>query len=59
MEFKLIFVIHSDLSSNALTTFHKDTFRGLSNMVVLDLSVNALNHLPSELFSDLQNLVKL
>lgn len=51
--------VSSDLSSNALTTFHKDTFRGLSNLNVLDLSVNALNYLPAELFLDLENLVKL
>lgn len=49
----------SDLSSNYLSTFHKDSFRGLKHLHVLDLSVNTLEYLPPHLFADLENLVKL
>lgn len=48
-----------DLSSNYFETFHKDTFRGLKHLSVLDLSLNALDYLPLQLFNDLENLSKL
>lgn len=48
-----------DLSQNYLTTFHRDSFRGLSHLKELDLSSNELDYIPGELLIDLENLVTL
>ncbi|ALC43058.1 CG7509 [Drosophila busckii] len=48
-----------DLSRNALSTLHKDTFRGLTLLKELDLSNNVLDFLPFDLFQDLDSLLQL
>lgn len=48
-----------DLSTNALITFHKDTFRGLRELLTLDISMNRLNYIPKTLLWDLERLNKL
>lgn len=48
-----------DLSRNALSTLHKDTFRGLTLLQELDLSNNILDYLPFDLLQDLDSLTQL
>lgn len=48
-----------DLSRNALSTLHKDTFRGLTLLKQLDISNNVLDFLPFDLFQDLDSLLQL
>ncbi|XP_032598936.1 platelet glycoprotein V isoform X2 [Drosophila grimshawi] len=48
-----------DLSRNALSTLHKDTFRGLTLLKELDISNNVLDFLPFDLFQDLDSLLQL
>uniref|UniRef100_A0A0K8VGJ9 Leucine-rich repeat-containing protein 15 n=2 Tax=Bactrocera latifrons TaxID=174628 RepID=A0A0K8VGJ9_BACLA len=48
-----------DLSRNHFSTFHKDTFRGLTLLKELDLSNNILNFIPANLFQDLDSLLQL
>lgn len=49
----------SDLSFNHLRTLHKDTFRGLTHLTLLDLSRNRLDFLPNDLLLDLDSLSNL
>ncbi|XP_067648049.1 leucine-rich repeat-containing protein 15-like [Eurosta solidaginis] len=49
----------SDLSRNFFSTLHKDAFRGLTLLKVLDLSYNMLNFIPEHIFKDLDGLVQL
>lgn len=49
----------SDLSSNHLSTLHKDSFRGLTHLTLLDLSKNHLDFLPNDLLLDLDSLSNL
>lgn len=41
-----------DLSLNALTSLHKDQFKGVKELKTLNLSFNALEYLPEGLFDD-------
>jgi len=52
-------MVSIDLSRNALSTLHKDTFRGLTLLKELDLSNNVLDFLPFDLFQDLDSLLQL
>jgi hypothetical protein len=54
-----IYRLPSDLSSTHLSTLHKDTFRGLTHLTVLDLSKNRLDFLPNDLLLDLDSLANL
>jgi Leucine-rich repeat (LRR) protein len=57
-----VFTFHpskSDLSSNRLSTLHKDSFRALTHLTVLDLSKNHLDFLPNDLLLDLDSLSNL
>lgn len=51
--------LFSDLSSNQLSTFHKETFRGLTHLLELDLSYNLLDYLPVDLLKDLDGLTQM
>jgi Leucine rich repeat len=57
--FSLLIELPSDLSSNHLSTLHKDTFRALTHLTVLDLSKNHLDFLPNDLLLDLDSLANL
>lgn len=59
MKLIFIFSFHSDLSTNHLSTLHKDTFRGLTHLTSLDLSKNHLDFLPNDLLLDLDSLSNL
>lgn len=50
---------YRDLSTNHLSTLHKDTFRGLTHLTSLDLSKNHLDFLPNDLLLDLDSLSNL
>ncbi|KAM7357010.1 uncharacterized protein ACRADG_002539 [Cochliomyia hominivorax] len=52
-------MVSIDLSRNALSTLHRDTFRGLTSLKVLDLSRNQLDFLPFDIFHDLDSLSQL
>ncbi|XP_023305923.2 carboxypeptidase N subunit 2 isoform X1 [Lucilia cuprina] len=52
-------MVSIDISRNALSTLHKDTFRGLTLLKELDLSSNQLDFLPFDLFQDLDSLIQL
>lgn len=50
---------YRDLSSNQLSTLHKDTFKSLSHLTVLDMASNELDFIPRDLFYDIDSLTKL
>lgn len=52
-------LLYSDLSSNHLSTLHKDSFRALTHLTLLDLSKNHLDFLPNDLLLDLDSLSNL
>lgn len=51
--------MYRDLSSNQLSTLHKDAFKRLSHLNVLDIASNELDFIPRDLFYDVDSLTKL